>query len=68
MQLRSKLSSEICPKIGGLVEKTEQNRLKMPALPPFSFVKTTVFVEKRKNTNRFYTVKINIPTNFMCLR
>ena len=33
--LRSKLAPEICSKIGGLDEKTEQNRLKVPTLPHF---------------------------------
>ena len=30
MHLRSKLTSEICPNIGGLDGKTKQNRLKAP--------------------------------------
>ena len=49
MHLRSKLTSEICQKIGGLNGKTEQNRPEVPALPPFFFKKKpTVFIEKRK--------------------
>ena len=46
-QLRSKLTLEICHKLGGLDGKTEQKRLKVPILPPF-FQKTTAFIEKRK--------------------
>ena len=46
--LQSKLTSEICPKVGGLGRKTDQNHLKVTTLPPFFFQKTTVFVEKRK--------------------
>ena len=50
MHLRSKLTSEICSKIGGLDRKTEQNRLKMAPLPPFTKIQKqkTVFLEKRK--------------------
>ena len=39
MHLRSKLTLEICPKIGDLDGKTEQNRLKVPTLPLFFFKK-----------------------------
>ena len=45
MHLQSKLSSEKCPKMGD--GKIEENRVKMPALPPF-FQNTTVFIEKQK--------------------
>ena len=37
MHLLSKLISAICPKIGDLDGKTEQNRLKVRTLPPFFF-------------------------------
>ena len=47
MYLRSKLTSEICPKEGGVDGKTGQNRLKVPNLPHF-FQKNNVFVEKHK--------------------
>ena len=36
MHLRSKLILEICQKVGSLDGKTEQSRLKVPTLPPFS--------------------------------
>ena len=35
MHLQSKLTSEICQKVGSLDEKTEQKRLKVVTLPPF---------------------------------
>ena len=35
MHLLSKLSSEICQKLGSWEEKAEQNRLKVSTLPPF---------------------------------
>ena len=37
MHLRSKLTSDIRPKVGSLDEKTEQNRVKVPTLPSFFF-------------------------------
>ena len=46
MQVRSNLTSEICPKVESLDEKTKQNRLKAPSLPP-SFQKTTALIEKQ---------------------
>ena len=49
-------------KIGSLDEKTEQNRLKVPTFPAFS-QKTTAFIKKTKNTNRFSIVKISATTN-----
>ena len=48
MHLRSKLTSEICQKLGSLGEKTNQNHLKVPTLPPFCFQKTIAFIEKQK--------------------
>ena len=56
MQLRSKLTAEICPKIGGLDGKTKQNRKKISTLPPFFLKKekkNTAFVEKRKTLDDF---------------
>ena len=47
MHLQSKLISEICPKVGTLVKKAEQNRHKVSNLPPFIH-KTTAFIEKQK--------------------
>ena len=47
MHLLAKLTSEICPKIGGLGGKTEQNRLKVTILSSL-IRKTPIFVEKRK--------------------
>ena len=52
MHLRSKLTSEMCPKTGGLDRETEQNRLKVSTLPHF-LQKTTVFIEKRKTVIDF---------------
>ena len=51
MHLLSKLTSEICSKVGNLDRKTEQNRLKLPTLP--SLLQTTVFIEKGKTLNDF---------------
>ena len=53
MHIRSKLTSEICPKTVGLFGKAEQNRLKKPTLSPFLKKKTTVFVEERKTLVNF---------------
>ena len=36
MHLRSKLTSEICQKVGSSEEKINQSRLKAYSLPPFS--------------------------------
>ena len=47
IHLRSKLTSEICPKAGSLRGKTGQNCLKVPTLLPFN-QKPTAFIEKRK--------------------
>ena len=50
MHLRSKLTSEMCQKVGRLDGKTEQKRFKkfnLP-LPPFFFQKTITFIEKQK--------------------
>ena len=58
MHLQSKLTSEICSKIGGLDGKTEKNRLKVLNLPTFFFFqKTTVFIEKRKTLMDFFYCK-----------
>ena len=46
MPLPSKLTSELCQKLGSLDEKTKQNRLNSPTLPSFS-QKTAVFIAKR---------------------
>ena len=46
MSFRSKLTSDVCQKVGSLDEKTKQNRLKAPTLQTFS-QKTAVFIEKR---------------------
>ena len=48
MHLHSKLTSEICQKVGSLNEKNEQNSLKVPTLPSL-FQKTVVFIEKSKH-------------------
>ena len=48
MHLRSKLTSEICQKVGNLDEKTEQICLKVHILPPFFFQKTTTFIKKQE--------------------
>ena len=60
MHFRSKLTSEIDQKIGGLDGKTEQTRLKMSTLSPF-FQKTTVFIEKHKS---FFYCKNNCTYKF----
>ena len=52
MHLHSKLTSEICQKVGSLDEKTEQNRLKVPTLPLF-LQKTATFIEKQKTLMHF---------------
>ena len=50
MHLRSKLTSEMRQKVASLVEKTEQNSLKVPTLPSFFFFfqKTAAFIAKLK--------------------
>ena len=48
MHLRSKLTSEMCQKIGGLNGKTNQNLLQVPIFPLFLKKTNTVFIEKRK--------------------
>ena len=53
MHLWSKLASEICPKIGGLDRKTEQNRLKMSTLP--SFFLTLYLLKNEKKLSIFYS-------------
>ena len=68
MNLRSKLTSEICQKIRSTDEKTEQNRLKAHTLPPFSqendciYWKTIkafrFFIIKNKCTYKFYAFTI----------
>ena len=65
MHFRSKLTSEICPKLRSLDEKTEQNRLKVPPLP---LSKNHCIYLKTKNISRLSIVKISLSTNFMCLR
>ena len=67
MRLRSKLTSEMCQKIGSLEGKAKQNRLKAPTLLPFS-QKTAEFIEKNINSHRFLSIKLSVPTNFMLLR
>ena len=67
MHLRSKLTSEICQKVGSLGEKTEQNSLKVSTLQPFSPQNHCIYW-KTKNPNQFYIIKISVLTNFMCLR
>ena len=70
MYLRSKLTSEICQKLGSLDKKTKQNRLKAPGLPLFS-QKTAVFIEKNdkrlsvlnyksKRTYKFYVLQLKV--------
>ena len=56
MHLRSKLTSELCQKMGGLDRKTEQNRLKVLTLPTFSQT-VSVFIEKRKTPFDFLLIK-----------
>ena len=56
IHLRSKLSSEICSKVGSLDGKTEQKYLKELTLPPF-LQKITVFIEKRKTLTDFLLLK-----------
>ena len=68
MHLRSKLTLEICHEVGSLEEKTKKNRLKEPTLPPFFFSKNRCIYWKAINANRFFVLKIKIPSNFMCLR
>ena len=51
MHLRSKLTLEICQKVGSLDEKTEQICLKMHTLPSFFFFffqKIIAFIEKQE--------------------
>ena len=72
MHLRSKLTSEMCQKIGVLDGKTEQNRLKVPTLAlkrkKQKQKQKYCIYWKTKSTKRFFIVKISVPTNFMCLR
>ena len=68
MYLLSKLTSEICPKIRGLVEKVDQNRLKIFTFSPCLEKKNYFNCWKMKNTSRLCIVKISVSTNFMCLR
>ena len=48
LHLRSKLSLEMCPKIGGLNVKLEKNCLKVQLCQLFFFQKNVVFIEKYK--------------------
>ena len=56
MQLRLKLISEICPKVGALDGKIEQNHLKMPLCHLFFFFskKSLHLLKNEKHLSIFY--------------
>ena len=69
MRLRSKLTLEICQKIGNLDEKKNRTKLSQSGYFEFSFSKNCCTYLKSKNTNCFFFVlKLSIRKNVMCLR